>query len=179
MSPSCPSNRVLGSLLFGVGKPRKKRPLPLRHRETPTVNLQFTSVSLSNQAPLHLNKLSHKVRLLSFFNPLFKGGRSCPEFSISSKKKKKKMNWEMPFKGLYTPSVPQITWQTMLWCVSCLGAGPGSRAESPQSDKHSLSSPQPWPGGEWKGKMYNLCLGYSCRASHRQGNGNIIEWPQL
>lgn len=90
MSPSCPSNRVLGSLLFGVGKPRKKRPLPLRHRETPTVNLQFTSVSLSNQAPLHLNKLSHKVRLLSFFNPLFKGGRSCPEFSISSKKKKKK-----------------------------------------------------------------------------------------
>ena len=33
--------------------------------------------------------------------------------------------------------------------------------------------------GGVNGKMYYLCLGYSCRASHRQVNGNIMEWPQL
>lgn len=34
-------------------------------------------------------------------------------------------------------------------------------------------------GGGVNGKMYHLCFGYSCRVSHRQVNGNIIEWPQL
>lgn len=79
MSPSCLNNRVLKPLLLFCNFYSKKHwihPAILQvsvwmDTETPTVNLQFSSISLSNYVPLHLNKPSHKVRLLHFFNPLF------------------------------------------------------------------------------------------------------------
>lgn len=148
ISPSCLSNRVKipSSIVFKFQQHKKLRTHPsmVSHR------LQLFTYSLHPilwVTKFHCTWTNYYTKSICYISLTHCLRTELSRVSISSKNELRNA-----FKSLYTPSTPQIIWQTMLWCVCCLGAGAGSRAESPQSDKHSLSSLQPQPRGEWMGK---------------------------